>query len=299
MPTQKTARTKLLDIAYEEIGPADGPSIVLLHGFPDDIRAWDGVLSPLAKAGYRVLVPYLRGFGATLFLDEATPRSGEQAAIGEDVRDFLDCLHIERAMLAGYDWGGRAACVTAALWPARVGGLVSIGGYHIQNIAAAAKPGTALNESRLWYQWYLLSQRGRTGLEENRRELSILMWRLWSPNWAFDEAAFERTAASFDNPDFVEVVLHSYRHRNGAARGYQMYESVETALAKQPKISVPSIILHGDADGVTPPENTASHSRFFADLRRRSVIPIAGHFLPRETPDAVVEALLELGGTVQ
>jgi len=299
MPTQKTVRTKLLDIAYEEIGPADGPSIVLLHGFPDDIRAWDGVSPLLAEAGYRVLVPYLRGCGPTRFVNEATPRSGEQAAIGEDVRDFLDCLDIERAMLAGYDWGGRAACVAAALWPTRVDGLVTIGGYHIQNIAAAVRPSTALNESRYWYQWYLLSERGRAGLEENRRELSKLMWRLWSPNWAFDEAMFERTTASFDNPEFVEVVLHSYRHRNGTAPGYQMYAPVEAVLAKQPKISVPSIILHGEADGVTPPENSASHGRFFADLRRRTIVPIAGHFLPRETPDAVVEALIGLGGAIQ
>lgn len=297
MPMLKTVRAKILNIAYEESGPADGPCVVLLHGFPDDIRAWDGVAPPLAKAGYRVLAPYLRGYGPTEFLDAATPRSGEQAAIGEDVRDFLDALEIERAALAGYDWGGRAACVAAALWPERVRALVTIGGYHIQKITAAKNPSTALNEYRFWYQWYLLSERGRNGLEENRRELSKLMWQLWSPNWMFDEATFARTAESFDNRDFVDVVLHSYRHRNGAAPGYEMYASVEEALSRQPIISVPSIILHGGADGVAPPENTAHHSRFFSDLRRRSVIPIAGHFLPQEAPATVVEALIELGDT--
>lgn len=296
MPETKTVRTSTLDIAYEETGPTDGSSIVLLHGFPDDIRAWDATAPALAEAGYRVLVPYLRGCGPTRFVDTETPRSGEQAAIGEDVREFLDCLKIERAMLAGYDWGGRAACVAAALWPERIGGLVTTGGYHIQNIDASVKPSTALNEYRYWYQWYLMSERGRTGLEGNGRELCQLMWRLWSPNWQFDDAQFERTAQSFDNPDFVDVVLHSYRHRNGAAPGFKMYEAIQKTLAAQPKITVPSIILHGEADGVTPPENSASHGRFFTDLRRRTVVPTAGHFLPREAPDAVVEALVELGG---
>lgn len=295
MSEVKTVRTGNLAIAYEESGPADGGAVVLLHGFPDDIRAWDGVVPALASAGHRVLVPYLRGFGPTRFLDEAAPRSGQQAAIGEDVRDFLDALSIERAALAGYDWGGRAACVAAALWPRRVTGLVAIGGYHVQNIAAATRPATAATESRLWYQWYLMSERGQAGLEENRRDLCRLMWRLWSPNWAFDAATFERTAPSFDNPDFVAVALHSYRHRNAAARGHPQYATSEAALARQPLIDVPSIILHGGGDGVTPPENTEGHGRFFTDLRRRTVVPVAGHFLPREAPGAIVETLLELG----
>ena len=298
MPTLKTVRTKILEIAYEESGPGDGPCIILLHGFPDDVRAWDGVAPSLVQAGCRVLVPYLRGYGPTRFLDAAAPRSGEQAAIGEDVRDFLDALGIGGAALAGYDWGGRAACIAAALWPERVRGLVTIGGYHIQDIAAAGKPASAMSEYRFWYQWYLLTDRGRVGLEQNRRELCRLMWRLWSPNWSFDDATFDRTAASFDNPDFVAVSLHSYRHRNGAATGYPVYEATEAALARQPRIDVPAIILHGAADGVTPPENSENHARFFSDLRRRTVIPVAGHFLPEEAPDAVVDALLELGATL-
>lgn len=294
MAALKTIRTDSLEIAYEESGPADGKCVVLLHGFPDDVRAWDGVAPQLAEAGCRVLVPYLRGFGPTRFLDAASLRSGEQAAIGADTRDFFDALSIERAFVAGYDWGGRAACVTAALWPERIDGLVTIGGYHIQDVAAAATPGDAENEFRYWYQWYLLTERGRAGLEANRGELCRLMWRRWSPNWAFDDAAFERTAASFDNPDFVDVVLHSYRHRNGAAAGYPQFEANQAALAKRPQISVPTIILHGGGDGVTPPHNSEAHARFFKDLRRRTVVPIAGHFLPREAPDAVVEALREL-----
>jgi len=294
MPTLNTVRTNVLEIAYEESGPGDGRCVVLLHGFPDDVRAFDGVVPRLVTAGYRVLVPYLRGYGPTRLRDAATPRSGEQAAIGEDVRDFLEALGIDRAFLAGYDWGGRAACVTAVLWPERVAGLVTIGGYHVQNVAASGTPAGALAEQRFWYQWYLLSDRGRAGLEENRRDLCRLMWRLWSPNWAFDEETFERTAASFDNPDFVEIVLHSYRHRNGTASGFSMYAGSEAVLARQPAITVPAIILHGGADGVTPPENTESHGRYFTDLRRRTVVPKAGHFLAQEAPDAVVDALIEL-----
>lgn len=294
MPTLKSVRTKILEIAYEESGPEDGASILLLHGFPDDVRAWDGVAPPLAAAGFRVIVPYLRGYGPTRFLDAATPRSGEQAAIGEDVRDLLDGLGIERAALAGYDWGGRAACVTAALWPQRVDALATIGGYHVQNIAASAKPGSAVNEYRLWYQWYLLTERGRAGLEQERRDFCRLLWRLWSPNWTFDDGTFERTAVSFDNPDFVDIVLHSYRHRNGAAPGYPPYARSQEVLAGLPPIAAPSIILHGATDAVTPPENTEKHGRYFSDLRRRTVVPGAGHFLPEEAPGAVVDALLEL-----
>jgi pimeloyl-ACP methyl ester carboxylesterase len=295
MSQVKTVRTKILEIAYEESGPAQGPCVILLHGFPDDVRAFDGVVPPLAAAGCRVLVPYLRGYGPTRFLDPAAPRSGQQAAIGEDVRDLMNALGIGRAALAGYDWGGRAACIAAALWSERVSALVTIGGYHIQDIAAVTRPGPAAQEYRFWYQWYLMTERGRAGLAKNRRALCRLMWRLWSPNWNFDEATFERTAASFDNPDFVEVVLHSYRHRNAAAPGYPEYEETEAALARQPKIAVPTIILHGEADAVAPPEYSADHGRFFADLRRRTVVPVAGHFLPEEAPEALVEALLELG----
>jgi len=205
----KTIRTPTLEVAYEEGGPSGGPPVVLLHGFPDDVRAYDGVAPPLAAAGWRVIVPYLRGYGPTRFLDPRTPRSGQQAALGRDLLDFLDALGVERAALAGYDWGGRAACIVAALWPERVAALVSIGGYNIQNIARSGEPAAPDREYRLWYQWYFHTERGRAGLATNRRPLCRMLWQLWSPNWRFDDATFERTAMSFDNPDFVEVVIQS------------------------------------------------------------------------------------------
>ena len=290
----KTVRTPTLEIAYEESGPMDGRPIVLLHGFPDDVRAYDGVAPPLAAAGWRVLVPYLRGYGPTRFLDPRTPRSGQQAVLGQDLKDFLDALGLERAALAGYDWGGRAACIVAALWPERVISLVSIGGYNIQNIARSGEPAAPDREYRLWYQWYFHTERGRAGLAANRRALCRLLWQLWSPNWRFDEATSERTAASFDNPDFVEVVIQSYRHRYGPAPGDPALQPIEDRLAAQPPITVPTIVLHGACDGVSPPQSSESHGRFFTGPYRRCVVPIAGHFLPQEAPSALVDALNEL-----
>ena len=289
-----TVRTATLEIAYEESGPAAGPPMVLLHGFPDDVRAYDGVAPPLAAAGWRVLVPYRRGYGPTRFLDPETPRSGQQAVLGQDLKDFLDALGLERAALAGYDWGGRAACIVAALWPQRVTSLVSIGGYNIQNIARSGEPAAPDREYRLWYQWYFHTERGRAGLAANRRPLCKLLWELWSPNWRFDEATYERTAASFDNPDFVEVVIQSYRHRYGLAPGDPALQPIEDRLAAQPPITVPTIVLHGACDGVSPPQSSESHGRFFTGPYRRCVVPIAGHFLPQEAPSALVDALNEL-----
>ena len=290
----KTVRTPTLEIAYEESGPAEGPPVVLLHGFPDDVRAYDGVAPPLAAAGWRVLVPYLRGYGPTRFLDPRTPRSGQQAALGRDLLDFLDALGLERAALAGYDWGGRAACIVAALWPERVAALVSIGGYNIQNIARSGEPAPPDREHRLWYQWYFHTERGRAGLAANRRPLCRLLWELWSPNWRFDDATYERTAVSFDNPDFVEVVIQSYRHRFGLAPGDPSLEAIEDRLAAQPPITVPTIVLHGACDGVSLPQSSEAHARFFTGPYQRRVVPVAGHFLPQEAPAAVVEALSEL-----
>ena len=290
----KTIRTPTLEIAYEESGPAAGRPVVLLHGFPDDVRAYDGVAPSLAGAGWRVLVPYLRGCGPTRFRDPRTPRSGEQAALGRDLLDFLDALGIERAALAGYDWGGRAACVLAALWPERVASLVSIGGYNIQNIARSGEPAAPEHEHRLWYQWYFHTARGRAGLAANRRPLCQLLCQLWSPNWRFDDATFERTAASFDNPDFVEVVIQSYRHRYGLAPGDPDLDGIEERLAAQPAIAVPTVVLHGAADGVSPPQSSEAHARFFTGPYQRRVVPVAGHFLPQEAPAAVIEALSEL-----
>ena len=290
----KTIRTPTLEVAYEEGGPSGGPPVVLLHGFPDDVRAYDGVAPPLAAAGWRVIVPYLRGYGPTRFLDPRTPRSGQQGALGRDLLDFLDALGVERAALAGYDWGGRAACIVAALWPERVAALVSIGGYNIQNIARSGEPAAPDREYRLWYQWYFHTERGRAGLATNRRPLCRLLWQLWSPNWRFDHATFERTAMSFDNPDFVEVVIQSYRHRFRLAPGDPSLQPIEDRLTAQPPITVPTIVLHGQCDGVSPPQSSEAHARFFTGLYQRRVVPIAGHFLPQEAPGAVVDALQEL-----
>ena len=287
-------RTKVLDIAYHESGPADGPAVVLLHGWPSDPHDWDDVASALASSGCRVLVPWLRGFGPTRFLDTATPRSGQQAALGADVRDFMDALGIGQAVLVGYDWGGRGACVASALWPARVRGLVSITGYNIQNIPAAGRPAAAQQEHRYWYQWYFQTERGRAGLQQNRRDICRLLWQLWSPNWRFDEATFEATAVSFDNPDFVDVTIQSYRHRYANAAGDPALESLEQRLAERPSIAVPTIVLHGACDGVGPAEQSEHHARHFTARYERRVVPVAGHFLSRETPEAVVQAVREL-----
>ncbi len=295
----KTVRTPTLEIAYRESGSAEGTPVILLHGWPSDPHDWDGVEPQLANDGCRVLVPWLRGFGLTRFLDPSTPRSGQQAALGADVRDFMDALDIGQALLVGYDWGGRGACVSAALWPERVRGLVSINGYNIQNIPAAGRPGTAAQEHRHWYQWYFHTERGRAGLQQNRRDIARLLWRLWSPNWQFDDATFEATAASFDNPDFVDVTIQSYRHRYGNAPGDPCYEPLERRLAEQPAITVPAIVLHGACDGVGPAEQSENHGRHFIAQYERRVIPVAGHFLSREAPDAVIRAVRNLlsGGT--
>jgi len=291
---QRTIRTPTLDIAYLESGPTDGPVAILLHGFPDDPHCYDQTAPLLAAAGFRVLVPWLRGYGPTQFLDAATPRSGQQAALGADLRDFMDALGIHQASLAGYDWGGRAACIVAALWPERARGLVSITGYNIQSIATANRPQAAAEEHRFWYQWYFHTPRGRAGLQQNRRDICRLLWRLWSPNYSFDDATYELTATSFDNPDFVDVVIQSYRHRYGNAPGDPALEPIEQRLATGPSITVPTINLHGAADGVDPPDDPDPDAKRFSGPYQRRVIPQVGHFLPREAPDAVAQAVREL-----
>ena len=291
----KRVHTDVLEIAYEEHGPADGPAVILLHGFPYDARAFDKVAPPLANDGCRVLVPYLRGYGPTRFLSETTPRSGEQAALGHDLLQLMDALGIRHATLAGYDWGGRAACIVAALWPARVRALVSCTGYNIQNIAASAKPAPAAQEHRFWYQYYFHTERGRTGLTENRRDICRLLWKLWSPEWTFDEAAFERTAASFDNADFVDVVIQSYRHRQKNAAGDPALQDIEAALEAQPAITVPTISLQGDSSGIGQPNLSADrHAEHFTGPYERRVLPGVGHFIPREAPTAVVQAIKDI-----
>jgi pimeloyl-ACP methyl ester carboxylesterase len=296
----KVARTPTLDVAYEERGPADGAPVILVHGFPDDVRTWDAVVEPLAAEGCRTIAPYVRGFGPTRFRDAATPRSGQQAAIGQDIVDLMDALGIARATLVGYDWGGRGACIVAALWPERVGGLVAINGYAIQDIAAASvAPAAPEQELAFWYQWYFHTERGRAGLAANRRPLCRLLWQLWSPHWRFDDATYERTAASFDNADFVAVAVHSYRHRYGAAPDDPALAAIEARLAARPTIAVPTVSLHGAADGVNPADRSATERRFFTGPYRREVVPVAGHFLAREAPEIVVAAARGLLGQQQ
>ena len=290
----KQIGTGTLEIAYEEHGPGDGPPAVLLHGFPYAPRAYDAVAAGLAGQGWRVVVPYLRGYGPTRFLRADTLRSGQQAALGADLRDLIDGLGLDRPIVGGYDWGGRAACIVAALWPERVGGLVSVTGYNIQDIPASIQPGTAEAEHRYWYQYYLHTPRGAAGLAQDRRGFARMLWRLWSPSWSFDDATFAASAAAFDNPDFVDVVVHSYRHRFGYVAGDPALEPIEAALARQPDISVPTIVLHGADDGVDPPKPAADLSRFTGPCRRE-IVPGAGHNLPQETPDPFIRAVLELG----
>ena len=249
----KRVRTSTLEIAYEESGPATGSPVLLMHGFPYDPRCFDEVVPALVSRGHRAIVPYLRGYGATRFLSPNTMRSGQQGAIGQDLLDLMDALNLPTAVLVGFDWGGRAACVVAALWPERVRGLVVANGYSIQDIAASVKPVSPEQESRLWYQYYFHTERGRAGLRANRHDLCRLLWRLWSPNWKFDDATYERTAKSFDNPDFVDIVIHSYRHRFGYAPGDPAFEAVERRLAAQPPITAPTIVLQGEGDGVNVP----------------------------------------------
>ncbi|MGB8631486.1 MAG: alpha/beta hydrolase [Xanthobacteraceae bacterium] len=290
----KHVRTASLDIAYEESGAADGVPVFLMHGWPYDPRSYDEVIPPLVAAGARLIVPYLRGFGATRFLSRETPRSGLQAALGNDLRELLDALGVDRAVLAGYDWGGRATCVVAALWPERVRGLLAVNGYNIQDIAGAAEPQTPLQERRFWYQWYFQTERGRAGLERNRGALSRLLWELWSPHWAFDDATFARSAASFENEDFVAVTIHSYRHRYANAAGDPKLEAIERRLAAKPKINVPTIALQGDADGVLPPEVSERHAALFSGPYERRVLPRIGHNPPQEAPREFAGAVLEL-----
>src|SRR5512135_125582 len=242
----------VLSVGYIEYGPPQGNCVVLLHGFPYDVNAYLEVAPILAAANHRVIVPYLRAYGPTHFLSPDTIRSGQQAALGYDLKSLLDELQIETAILAGYDWGGTAACVVAALYPERVSGLVIAGGYKIQQIETALKPEQPEDEHRYWYQYYFHGERGRAGLAKYRREFCRLLWRQWSPNWQFDEAIYTKTAVSFENDDFVDVVIHSYRHRFGLAAGDPAFEEIERRLAESPVIAVPSIVLEAAGDGVTP-----------------------------------------------
>ena len=332
----RLVETPTLTIGFEENGEPAGFPIVLLHGFPDDVRAWNDVTPLLATNGFtaRMQRPPSSGKAASSirkpqacfklepeamppggpelqgdycgfspvackigghFRNSAAPRMAEQAALGQDLNDFADALGISRFAVAGYDWGGRAACIASALHPDRVRAAVFIGGYLIQNTITPSPPAAPETERALWYQWYFNTERGRAGLSQNRRGICRLLWETWSPSWRFTDETFNRTAASFDNPDFVDVVIHSYRHRNGNAQGEARFEAIEQQLAKRPKIHVPSIVLYGGNDGVSlkPPAESIDRE-LFTSLAGREVIPNAGHFLPRENPDVVSSALLKL-----
>jgi pimeloyl-ACP methyl ester carboxylesterase len=284
----------VLNIAYYEVGPADGPAVMLMHGFPYDIHSYVDVAPMLAAQGCRVIVPYLRGYGPTRFLDKRIPRSGEQAAVGADMMALMDALGIKRAVFAGYDWGGRAACVGAALWPERCIGLVSVNGYLIQDIARAMVPAGPDREVPLWYQYYFQLERGRAGLAANRRGIAKILWQQWSPNWNFDDACFERTAVAHDNPDYVDVVIHSYRHRFGLADGDPQYADLQRRLSAQPVITVPTVTLDGDEDGVSPATDGSRSAPKFTGRRVHRVVPRAGHNLPQEAPEAFAAAVMEL-----
>lgn len=291
IPAIKTSR---LSVAYEEYGSAGGKPVVLLHGFPYSPRAYDRVVPVLAAQGLRIIVPYLRGFGPTRFLDPACPRSGEQAALGMDLIETIEVLDLDRPILAGFDWGGRAACIAAALRPNLVRGLVTCGGYNLFGPPQTAPLPPAV-EHVLWYQYYLHTERGRTMLETNRLGFCRLLWTLWSPQWQFDDATYAQAAAAFDNPDFVEVVLHSYRHRSGLVAGDPgLRELAERLERDQPAIAVPTIAVFGEG-GALPPNPAHARSRFTAAWEAR-LLPGVGHNPPQEAPTDFAAAVLDLAG---
>jgi pimeloyl-ACP methyl ester carboxylesterase len=284
----------VLNVGYVDAGPADGTAVLLLHGWPYDIHSYAAVIPLLAAAGYRALVPHLRGYGTTRFLSDDTFRNGEQAALAADAVAFLDALAVERAFVAGFDWGARTADILAALWPERCDGLVSVSGYLIGSQEAGKKPLPPEAELQWWYQYYFATERGRAGYEANRREFAKLIWRTASPHWEFDDATFDRSAASFDNPDHVAIVIHNYRWRLGVADGEPEYAELERRLAEGPVIGVPTITLEGDANGAPHPEPSAYAAKFSGPYSHRTIEGGVGHNLPQEAPQAFAAALIDV-----
>jgi len=285
----------VLSVGYAEAGPAEGPAALLLHGWPYDIHSYADATSILAARGYRVIVPFLRGHGSTRFRSEQTPRNGQQSVVAVDAVALLDALGIERAVVAGFDWGARTADIVAALWPERCTGLVSVSGYLIGNQAAGIVPLPPEAELQWWYQYYFATERGRAGYDRYRREFAKLIWRLASPKWAFDDATFDRSAASFDNPDHVDVVVHNYRWRLGLAEGEGQYDELERRLAAAPAIAVPTITLEGDANGAPHPDPSAYATRFTGPYEHRTIDGGVGHNLPQEAPEAFAQAVIDVG----
>jgi pimeloyl-ACP methyl ester carboxylesterase len=285
--------TPVLHVAYEFTCEPNATPVILLHGFPYDVRAFDEVAPILVAGGAFVLAPYLRGFGPTSFRDDTAMRSGQQAALGQDLVEFMDAMKIDTAILAGYDWGGRAACIAAALSPERVLGLVTVGGYNIQNLSRAAEPTAPQWERTYWYQYYFHSERGRRGLDRNRDELCELLWRTWSPTWSAASTAFPASAPSLHNPDFVEVVIHSYRHRYGLVDGDPRYQRLENLLAHEPPITVTAVVLESGDDGVGGPMAADDRAHFTGPYEHRRIAG-AGHNVPQEAPEAFAEAVASL-----
>jgi pimeloyl-ACP methyl ester carboxylesterase len=283
-----------LNVAYAEAGPSDGPSVLLLHGWPYDIHSFAEVVPLLSSRGYRAIVPYLRGYGSTRFLSSATPRNGEQAVLAQDALALLDALSIERAIVAGFDWGARTANIVAALWSERCKALVSVSGYLIGSQAAGKAPLPPSAELQWWYQYYFATERGHSGYQQYRREFARLIWRTASPRWDFDDATFDRSADSFDNPDHVEVVIHNYRWRLGLAEGDSRYADVEARLAAAPAIGLPTITLEGDANGAPHPEASAYAHKFSGKYEHRVITGGIGHNLPQEAPHAFAQAICDV-----
>ena len=292
--TLKQIDAGVLNVGYAEAGPADGPPVILLHGWPYDIYAFVDVAPLLAAAGYRVLVPYVRGYGTTRFLSPDTVRNGEPAALAVDLIAFMDALRIDKAILAGFDWGARTADIAAALWPERVKALVSVSGYLIGNQKAGQVPLPPAAELQWWYQFYFATERGRAGYEKNRTEFNKLIWKLASPQWNFDEATFARSAAAFDNPDHVDIVIHNYRWRLGLAPGEATYDQLEAKLATAPVVTVPTITLEGDANGAPHPEPAAYAGKFTGKYAHRLITGGIGHNLPQEAPAAFAQAVVDV-----
>jgi pimeloyl-ACP methyl ester carboxylesterase len=284
----------VLNVGYAESGPADGPAVLLLHGWPYDIHSYAEVAPILAGEGYRVIVPFLRGYGSTRFLSDETIRNGEQAAFAVDATELMDTLDIERATVAGFDWGARTAAVVAALWPARCRALVSVSGYLIGSQEAGSEPLPPEAERQWWYQYYFATERGRAGYDRYRRDFARLIWRTASPQWDFDDATFDRTATSLDNADHVEIVIHNYRWRLGLAEGEDQYDELETRLAEAPAITVPAITLEGDANGAPHPDPSAYAKKFSGPYEHRTIEGGIGHNLPQEAPEAFARAMIEV-----